>query len=400
MGSPWRKTQLCLLGLLDFASGCAQLASPQIVVPTDDPDCGFVPEGVENLQAMLEPMRKAQHLPALAAAVVSPDKLLALGVVGVRASTYPTRACTNDAFHLGSDSKAMTAVVIAKLIEQQKLSWQLRIRDVFGDIEGLKPAYADVTLEELLAHRAGFPPDPGLLPMSEMRKLKGPLIAQRKLYVARALQETPINQPGSSFAYSNIGYVVAAAIAEHVTQHPWEDLMREYVFEPLHMKNAGFGATARDYQLDGPWPHNMSTGAPEPEVSGPNVDNPRVMAPAGGIHVAIEGWARFVSDMLAGLEGHGQLLEAKSYQELFTPPFDGDYAHGWIRVTRRYADGYAFMHAGSNTINYALAWLLPKKRLAIIVATNAGGGHTFESCDAVVAALIKMHVGDLNPANP
>jgi CubicO group peptidase (beta-lactamase class C family) len=397
MSSPWYRTHhersavLYLLGLLAFASGCARLASPQIAVPADDPSCGVVPEGVESLQAVLEPMRKAQHLPALAAAVVSPDKLLALGVVGVRASPYPTHACTNDAFHLGSDSKAMTAVVIAKLVELQQLSWQLRIRDVFGDIAGLKPAYADVTLEQLLAHRAGFPHDPGLLPIFEMHKLTGPLSEQRKLYVARALQEPPINQPGTSYSYSNIGYVVAAAMAEHVTQRSWEDLVRQYVFEPLHMKNAGFGITAHDHQLDGLWPHDMSHGAPEPVVSGPNADNPLVMAPAGGIHVAIEGWARFVSDALAGLEGHGQLLEAKSYQELFTPPFEGEYAHGWTRLYRSDFGGYVFKHGGSNTINYALVWLLPKKRLAVVVATNAGGGHTFEACDAVVAKLIKTY---------
>ena len=153
------------------------------------------------------------------------------------------------------------------------------------------------------------------------------------------------------------------------------------------MSGAGFGVTAHDNRLDGPWPHQM-TGEKAKPIAGPVTDNPLLMAPAGSIHAPIESWARFVGDELAGLEGHGRLLAPQSYQALFTPSFGGDYAHGWQRVYRSHLGGYAFMHAGSNTLNFSLVWLLPKRRIAVLVATNAGSGNTFEACDAVVARLM------------
>jgi CubicO group peptidase (beta-lactamase class C family) len=216
-----------------------------------------------------------------------------------------------------------------------------------------------------------------------MRKLSGTLTQQRQVYVTHALQETPEHTPGTSYAYSNSGYVIAGAMAERATQRAWEDLVRDLVFKPLDMQAAGFGPTAHEHQLDAPWPHQMAGGKPEP-IPDPTADNPLLMAPAGSIHAPIESWARFVREELAGLEGHGQLLTAAAYQTLFTPGFGGDYANGWIRVQRT----HAFTHAGSNTMNFALAWLMPKRRLAVLVATNVGSGATFEACDSVVSRLM------------
>jgi CubicO group peptidase (beta-lactamase class C family) len=384
------RTASALSGVSALIAACAQPNLHSVAIASD-PSCHVVPPGVEDLGPALEPLRRAHKLPALAAAIVTPDTVEALGVAGFRKAGDPTAVCVADPFHLGSDTKALTAVVLASLIEQGKLTWQTRIRDVLADVPDQNPPYADVTLDQLLSHRAGFAHDPSSVSIAEQRHWRGVLHAQRERYVAAALHEAPASSPGSTFLYSNTGYVVAGLIAERVTQRSWEELVRERIFDPLAMPSAGFGCTASPGRLDGPWAHHMVSDEPQPVEPGPDSDNPLLIAPAGSVHTSIEGWARFVQDALAGLEGHGRLLSAASYETLYATPFGGDYAHGWIKVHRPHAGGVAYMHAGSNTLNFAVAWLFPGKRVAVVVATNAGSGRTFEACDNVVGQLMKRH---------
>ncbi len=72
---------------------------------------------VKDLSGILEPIRTEHGLPALGAAVVTGKGLEAIGVVGVRKAGTDLAATAEDQWHLGSDTKAMTAFLIAALIE-------------------------------------------------------------------------------------------------------------------------------------------------------------------------------------------------------------------------------------------------------------------------------------------
>jgi CubicO group peptidase (beta-lactamase class C family) len=344
---------------------------------------------VEDLAVVLEPLRQKHALPALGAAVVTPEGVKALGVVGFRKEGDVTPACPEDAFHLGSDTKAMTAVVLAKLVEEGKLSFSTTVHDVFSDIPGQDPAYASVTLDQLLAHRSGLPHDPGRVSNDALRRLPGSLHEQREAYARFALQEPPARPPGTAYAYSNAGYVLAGLMAERATGRAWEELVRDTLFIPLSMKGAGFGLTASPGKVDGLWAHRESTGAPVPVSS----DNPGLISPAGTVHVSMEGWAHFITDVLRGFEGTGRVLSVASYQHLHTPPFSGtSYAYGWETVERTWAGGKAYTHAGSNTLNYAVAWVAPKRRFAVLVATNVGHDAASRACDEVATVLMKREL--------
>jgi CubicO group peptidase (beta-lactamase class C family) len=60
--------------------------------------------------------------------------LSAVGAVGVRKYGTDTPVTINDQFHLGSDTKAMTATMLATLVEEGKLSWGTRLEQVFPDL--------------------------------------------------------------------------------------------------------------------------------------------------------------------------------------------------------------------------------------------------------------------------
>ena len=83
----------------------------------------------QSLADDLEKIRVQYGLPALAAAVVKNGAIVASGVVGVRVHGTSIPATIDDRFHLGSDTKAMTATLAGMLVEEGKLKWTSTIGD-------------------------------------------------------------------------------------------------------------------------------------------------------------------------------------------------------------------------------------------------------------------------------
>jgi CubicO group peptidase (beta-lactamase class C family) len=342
----------------------------------------------ENLNALLEPILKKYDLPALAGAIVTSKGLSAVGAVGVRKYGTDTPVTVNDQFHLGSDTKAMTATLLATLVEEGKLSWTTTLEQVFPELASkMNPAYRKVTIEQMLSHRAGFTDDswPKGKTFGDMYALPGTPRDQRAAYVAMVLSEPPVAEPGSKYLYSNRSYAVAGAIAEKVANNSWESLMQKRIFGPLGMQTCGFGAMGAPGKTDQPWQHTRLLARPRPIEPGPQSDNPPVIGPAGTVHCSVIDWGKFVTSHLRGEQGEPGILKPETFKRLHTPPF-GDYAFGWLVVDRPWAGGRAFTHAGSNTMNYAVVWMAPAKDFAVLIMTNQGD--TFEACDAAASALI------------
>lgn len=348
----------------------------------------------ENLAPLLTPILQKYDLPALAGAIVTSKGLVGVGAVGVRKYGTNTPVTIDDEFHLGSDTKAMTATMLATLVEQGKLSWNTTIEQVFPDlVPKMNPAYRKVTLEQLLAHRAGFTDEswPKGKNLADMYNLPGTPREQRAAYVAMILAEPPVNQPGSTFLYSNRSYAVAGAMAERVANDSWEDLMRKRLFDPLGMKTCGFGAmgTPDSKQIDQPWQHTLlPLGVHRAIPPGPQADNAPVIGPAGTVHCSVVDWGKFVTAHLRGEQGEAGILKPETFKRLHSPPFGGDYGFGWLVTDRPWAGGRALTHAGSNTQNFAIVWMAPAKDFAVLVMTNQAGGETFNACDAAASALI------------
>ncbi len=346
-----------------------------------------------DLSAILEPIRQRHNLPALGAAIVTPDGIDSLGVVGVRRYGTAVPACPDDTWHLGSDTKAMTATMIARLVEMNKLSWNTTIGSIFSDVP-MNPGWSQVTLEHLLAHKAGFSHDlgqPGYL-----RSLVGTMRQQREAFLRAALAQPPKFDLGH-YRYSNTGYIVAGIMAERATGKPWEVLMQELIFQPLGMSRAGFGLNTPPGTVDGLVGHHIDgSGTPIP------VDDPGVLpvaGPAGTEHASFEDWGKFLSDMLRGFEGRGSLLQPATYAYLHTPKLGGKYAYGWGYKNAAWAGGPFYFHEGTNTMNLALAWVLPMKKVAVMIGTNVGP-KGIEACKEAKAAVMHARLGIVLPGEP
>ena len=169
----------------------------------------------ESLDAMLQPYLARFGLPAIAAAVVRNGAIVASGAVGVRRAGGDERVTIDDRFHLGSDTKAMTSLLAAMLVESGKLRWNTTVAEVFPELaKSMKADVKRITLEQLLSHTSGIPSDNA----AHMRMLQRSF-AQTKLnldelryWVIRQLVMQRLqSKPGASFAYANMGSPRSAA---------------------------------------------------------------------------------------------------------------------------------------------------------------------------------------------
>jgi CubicO group peptidase (beta-lactamase class C family) len=330
----------------------------------------------------------------MAGAVILQGQTAALGVTGVRKMGSDVKVTIEDKFHIGSCTKAMTATLIAILVERGKLKWDTTLVEAFPDItDEMHPDYRDVTLKQILAHRGGLPAANRSWPegksFMDMHNLPGSAMEQRAAYARMILSQEPEAKPGTKYIYSNAGYSIAGAMAEQVMKKPWETLMTEMLFKPLGMRTAGFGAMGTPGKIDQPRQHKMNVDkliAVEPcRLS----DNPPVLGPAGTVHCSIKDWAKFIAAHLKGLKGGGGLLKSDAFELLHSPDFGGDYASGWKVTKRDWAGGNVLTHSGSNTMSYAVVWMVPKRGFAALVASNQGGGDVEKACDEACWTLIK-----------
>ncbi len=263
---------------------------------------------IEDLGALLEPVRQQFEVPALAGAIVTSDRLVGLGVVGTRVSGEDRPAQVTDQFHLGSCTKSMTATLLAMLVEEGKLTWQTTLGEVFGQLlDRGDPVWRSVTVEQVLSQRAGLPRNVRRRPPARGTSV----LQQRRAIVVDAVSKPPDSPPGTQYTYSNLGFIIAGAVLEQLTGQSWEDVIQTRLFGPLGMASAGFGAAgagAADTRSQ-PWPHKLVDGRVVAIEPSPQADNPPYLGPAGRVHVAIADWARYVALHLRGEQGRGDLLK-------------------------------------------------------------------------------------------
>ncbi len=315
-------------------------------------------------------LRREKELVGLAAMVTVDGKVVSSAVDGERKAGTGVPLEIDDQWHLGGVTKSITATMIARLVESGRMQWSDTIGEIFpeGSVhEDWKP----VTLKQLLTDTAGAPP---LFPKEfwqQMPPLGPECTPARRDAVLKVLAQKPDHPPGEKYAYSNVGYTIAAAMAEAKTGAPWEDLVKRGVFEPLALTTAGFGPPqSPDKTLPQPRGHRLYLGTKIPVSD--EADNTPIMGPAGSVRMSLKDLSTYATEHLRGELGKGQLLSAETYKLLHTPELSY-YAYGWIKKEPSQEIPYTvYWHNGSNTLWYALVAFIPERNMIVAVTSNDG----------------------------
>lgn len=334
----------------------------------------------DEVSAVLETVREKHGIPGMAAAVVRDGEVVAVGVAGVRETGRDDPIRPDDRFHIGSCTKAMTATMIARLVEEGRLRWDATLEESFP-YSKITPELQSATLRQLLSHRAGIQPYKKRGPESiRWESLPAPL---RHLFVEHVLDEPRYVREDGELPYSNAGYCIAGAVAERATHETYEALMRRLVFEPLGMDTAGFGWPATAARPDQPRGHRITPEGAVPQPLDDRTTLPAFLAVAGDVHCSVADLARFVALHLRGLQGEDGLLKAETIRLLHEPPDDRwPYSLGWSE-----AGPVAFHFGSAGTFNAAIN-LFPSMGLGFAIVTNAG--EQGEEINEVFNALLPL----------
>ncbi|MEL6497180.1 MAG: serine hydrolase domain-containing protein [Planctomycetota bacterium] len=390
-----RPSAVLMLTLLP-APAFAQGVAPQ--QPGASHPAQLVPD-TRDLSAALEEIRASLDVPSLATAAYRNGTLVGVGAAGEYSTEHPTPVAPTSRYHIGSCSKAMTAVLLGTVIEETNdLDWDTTLPKALpDDAEFINAAYANANIRDLLGHRSGLieSRDPSLTQLGwtiTSDFADATLPEQRRELLRTALAADPAAEPATEFGYSNFAYIVAAAIIEAHAGSSYEELLAERIFEPLGMRTAGFGPPGEPNGVTEPLGHSKQTDWTPIDPSTPGVvaDNPPVFNSAGRVHASVVDWGRFVDDFQQGLDGTGALLRPETYRLIATDP-DGDgYALGWALTQQPWAgDSPALTHAGSNTMWFAVAWIAPDKDLSLVAATNAATPEAQRSTNEAILAMIE-----------
>lgn len=155
---------------------------------------------------------------------------------GVRDLRTRERIEARTAFRLASVTKQLTAAAVMLLVRDGKLRYEDALTDVFPSF----PAYGKgITIRQLLTHTSGLPDYEELMTAAEQGR--APIwSAERQIRdeeVLALLRSATRGRfpPGTSWAYSNSGYVVLGLVVARVAGKPFGDFLRERVFAPLEM---------------------------------------------------------------------------------------------------------------------------------------------------------------------
>lgn len=212
-----------LLGLL---SGCA---CPHLARLS-------APEAEERLDSIVA----GRQAPAVAMALVSDGRASLVRAAGKSDLASGEAATAETAFLWFSVTKLLTATAVMQLAERGLVDLDAPVRAVLPSFEVDNPHGGDVTVRHLLSHTSGLA-NPIPVSWIHLADEPGPGLdemASRLLAGHRRLEF----QPGSRYAYSNIGYLVLGQVIERVSGQRYPDYVKRHVLEPLGCAGSGFGA--------------------------------------------------------------------------------------------------------------------------------------------------------------
>lgn len=320
--------------------------------------------GQKTLQ-YADSIRKTYHIPELAYAVVTADSTLEIAAMGHHSIDLPDTATLNDRFHIGSNTKAMTAFIIAKYVEKGKLKWTTKFFDIFPEWkQKSNPAYYNITLQDLLSHRAMIQPFQGENDPT-IPEFKGTKQQKRKQFGKFVLTLEPV-KPDSlhPFVYSNADYTLATLMLEKVTKMSWEQLVDKVFNKDLKL-NVKFSWPENQIKKD-TWGHSFENGKliPIPSNTDYHLD---YTEPAGDLNITLKDYIKFIQLNIQGLEGHNNYLKASSYH--FIHQGIKGYSLGWFNI---YEDGKSFStHSGTAGTYYSLVQIDRKRYIGYIIFTNS-----------------------------
>ncbi len=327
-------------------------------------------------------IRTSYHIPSLACAVVSSDSIFEMDVSGVRKINTDLKAGINDRFRIGSNTKAITGFIAARLVKEGKINWNTPFLVLFPELKArANKAYHQLTLLQLLTFRTQLlkwtytnqEPDPTQFTGSEEQ--------QRYDFAQWFLIQKPV-QTKDSINFSNLGYVLGGMMLEKASGKSYKVLVTELGNE-LGI-NFGLGAPNETDSLQ-TWGHDASLN-PEAPASNPKLN---WLLAAGNINLTLADYCKFIQLQLAGLQGKSTLLSKEEFEFLHFGLYR--FSLGWFNAKDENGNIFSYNIGNPGTF-LSKVYAYPDLDKAIIILCNAQTPESDNGTEVLLDYLRDKHL--------
>jgi len=264
-------------------------------------------------------------------------------------------------FHVASVSKQFTAMAVALLARDGKLSLDDDIRKHVPEV----PDYGHtITIRHLLHHTSGLRDQWDLLIMSRGRFEENRITEGDVLEIV-ARQKALNFVPGAEYSYSNTGYTLAAVIVKRVSGKSLREFADERIFRPLGMSQTHFHD---DFTMVVPGRTSAYARTPNGRwrVSVPNYDTYGATSLFSTVGDLLKWEANFTSRKV----GDEALFREMNASATLT---NGDSTlYGLGRVTENFRGVRLVGHSGGDAGYATYVGQFPEHELAVAVFCNGG----------------------------
>lgn len=328
------------------------------------------------------------QLPGIAVGVVVNGRIQQLELRGETVAGSGTPVVADTLFKVASNTKAMTAALLARQVDAGLLKWDDPVVKHLPQFRMYQDwVTREMQVRDLLIHNSGLGPGAG-----DLMLWPEPNDFTREDVIAGLAHLKPRWSFRSRYAYDNTLYIVAGEVAAAVGGAPYDVLLRREVFEPLGMADCRIGEWRADGAASIAAPHvrrdNAWVARPDGDIV---ADMP--MAAAGGVRCSLDSMLQWTLAWLdpdtasatdrrnagwlssaqraAAWTAHMPMPLSARMREWNDSHFYA-YGHGW-RLTD--VDGTAKVsHTGTLSGMYSAVTLLPELNTGFVILINGEAG--------------------------
>ena len=310
-----RRGLLAICGILLIVSACAPSAPPKVTPSLGSSSASLVPStGTSPSSSAISPDALSAvdtMLANLTSQSVFSDSVFSGSVLiaqhghvllskgyGLADRAQKTPNGPQTRFGIGSNTKQFTATAILMLEVQGKLKVTDRI---CAYIPQCPSAWGGITIKELLTHTSGIPDYLALPDFVDYAHQPS-----TPLQIIAHFRDVPLDfAPGTTWKYSNSGYILLGYIIEQVSGLSYEAFLQKYIFTPLNLSDTGYNHNSNGVAMG--YPDGYSATPAEPF-------DPSVPYAAGALYSTVEDMNRWEQALTTDA-----LLPAASRAEMFAP---------------------------------------------------------------------------------
>ena len=332
-------------------------------------------EEIKELKKAVQEEFGGTKTPGLALGVFKDNQFIYSEGLGLADIEKGREVTTDTVFKFGSISKLFTCIGIMQQYEKGFFKLDDPVNDYLsaGKLLPRSADWKEVTFRHLLTHTAGI---------GELRSVTDLTRRGFRLLVydnepvppLSSLHDLPLRlsaEPGSKFAYSNVGVSLLGYLIEIFSGEDFRDYIKKHILEPLGMKDSDFLRTpeiaakeAKGYKY-------------KKEKMMRAKDWINIVKPSGGLWSTINDMGRFLECLgNYGQYSGGRLLKKKTFEMIWSPQYWADdffrehYCLGFIYWLYNINGKKVIGHTGGVSGFTAALWFIPEEKLGFVVAAN------------------------------